>query len=779
MDDSRNTYLPPERLSYRVKRLLLGTPLTNDKLATERVGKPTALAVLSSDVMSSSAYATEQILVVLVGVIGIGAYKLVMPITIGICLVLVAVTLSYLEVIKAFPKAGGAYMVTRETFGLNFAQIASAALLIDYTLTVAVSIAAGVDALISAVPVLEPLRVEIAVLFVVLIAYGNLRGIREAGRTFALPTFIFIVNMAILILTGLYKWVFTNLSTMSIHQQNAYAFGLKSGGGLLAGASFFIVAQAFANGGTALTGTEAISNGVSIFRTKAKIGHKLVDGVKGQAHNARVTLMSMSLILGAMFVGVSLLASKIHPVPRTTETPTVVAQIADVVYGDALLGHIFYLLLQFATMTILVLAANTSFTGFPLLASFAAEDSFLPRQLTRRGHRLVFSNGIIVLTFVSIILLVATRANVSSLVALYAIGVFTGFTLAGAGMVKYHLKHRESHYKRRIFINGAASVLSFFVDIMFIVTKFTEGAWVVVVLMPLMVYAFIHLHRQYVAEEEILEKDAPRVCEMPILRRHSVIVLVERLDLATARVIQYARTLGADDLRAVHFILDSLEAREVEDQWQRLGLSRLPLDVVECGDRRLGKAVIELISSIASDGQTEVSVLLPRRVYAGAFRRILHDRTAERLSSLVSQIPHAAATIIPFNMPRLKSRSLAIPSIGRENRRAQDLENTKETLEVKDVFGAQLIRDITYRSRAKIAGRVVSMRLQPRAGIPSLECVIADSSGKLTLVFQGRRTVTGVEPGSRLVAEGMVGMRNGSLIMINPSFELKSTSPLG
>ncbi|HEY3701937.1 MAG TPA: APC family permease, partial [Acidimicrobiales bacterium] len=473
----------PESLGYRIKKRLLGPPLVSEQLRTQRLGKPTALAVLSSDVLSSSAYATEQILRVLVVAVGVAAFSLTVPVTLAILVVLLFVTLSYREVIWAYPKAGGAYVVSRENFGPNIAQIAGVSLLVDYTLTVAVSMAAGVSALTSAVPSLTPYTVELSVAFVLLIAYANLRGIREAGRLFALPTYLFLANMAVLIVVGLVKSVLGELHAHSIHAAGAISSG-SAGNGLLLGASLFIILRAFSDGGSALTGTEAISNAVSVFRPPER-------------KNARTTLVIMSLILGSLVLGVSLLASWVHAVPYISQSPTVLSEVAKFVYGTSPVGTFLYYFLQIATLFILVLAANTSFTGFPFLASFVGEDSFLPRQLTRRGHRLVFSNGIIVLTVVSVALLVATEAKVASLISLYAIGVFTGFTMAGAGMVKHHLTLRESGWRHRLAINGAAALLSFVVDIVIVVTKFTEGAWLVVVLLPLLVFVFIRLNRQY------------------------------------------------------------------------------------------------------------------------------------------------------------------------------------------------------------------------------------------------------------------------------------------
>ncbi|HZU80087.1 MAG TPA: APC family permease, partial [Acidimicrobiales bacterium] len=489
----------PETLRYRLKNALLGPPLATERQAEERLGKPTALAVLSSDVISSSAYATEELLVPLIPVIGVAAFTLVVPITLAVLAVLVVVTLSYLEVVKVYTKAGGSYVVARENFGPNIAQVAAVSLLVDYTLTVAVSVAAGVAAVTSVFPALTGATVWVSIGLVLLIAFANLRGVREAGRIFAVPTYFFIVNMGLMIAVGIVRAALGQLHTHALHHAGAFPVG-TGGHGLLLGASLFVVLRAFASGGSALTGTEAISNGVSVFRHP-------------EARNARITLVVMAAILGSLVLGVAALSAVVHPVPYLSGSPTVLSQVAKYVYGSSGLGHLLYVLLQAGTMFILVLAANTSFTGFPYLASFAAEDSYLPRQLTKRGHRLVFSTGIVILTLVSIALLLVTRAKVDSLIPLYAIGVFTGFTMAGAGMAKFHLTHREPQWRRRLTINASAAVLSFIVDVIFAVTKFTEGAWVVVIVLPLGVLALMRLHRQYTREDQQLEVGAAAACE--------------------------------------------------------------------------------------------------------------------------------------------------------------------------------------------------------------------------------------------------------------------------
>ncbi|MGH9088753.1 MAG: amino acid permease, partial [Acidimicrobiales bacterium] len=627
----------PESVPYRLKNRLLGPPLTTERLAVERLGRPTALAVLSSDVISSSAYASEQALIPLVQAVGLVAFSLLVPVTIAVIVVLAFVTLSYLEVVKVYTKAGGAYVVARENFGLTVAQVAAVSLLIDYTLTVAVSVAAGVAALTSVFPSLTPDTTWLSIGMVVLLSYANLRGVREAGKIFAVPTYFFVANMVVLIGVGAVRAVAGQLMAHPIaHVAGSVSIG-HTGHGLLFGAGIFVLLRAFASGGSALTGTEAISNGVSIFR-------------QPESRNARITMMWMALILGSFVLGISALSSITHPVPYAAGTPTVVSQLAHYVYGTSAIGKIGFDLLQAATVLILVLAANTSFTGFPFLASFAAEDSYLPRQLTKRGHRLVFSTGIAVLTVVAVLLLLVTRARVDALIPLYAIGVFTGFTMAGLGMYRYHRRMREPHWRRRSTINGSAGVLSAVVDGIIIVTKFNEGAWAIVLILPLGFLGLLALHRQYAVESNELEAGAVEASEAPILRRHAVVVLVDHLDMAAARAIQYARTLVPDDLRAVHFDIDSRATRDLEREWGRLGLSRLPLDIVECPDRRLGRGTVELVADVVADGETECTVLLPRRGFASGWQRLLHDRTADKIAAVVSQVPHVSATIVPFNL---------------------------------------------------------------------------------------------------------------------------------
>ncbi len=421
----RRTALPRGG-GYSLKRLLLGPALPTADLAHERLGKPTALAVFASDNLSSVAYATEEILKVAV-VVGVAAFTLVMPITIGILAVLGILLFSYRQTIKAYPSAGGAYIVTKDNFGLLPAQIAGVALLTDYVLTVSVSIAAGIAAVTSAAPGLYPYRVWMSVFCIWFIAWGNLRGVRESGRMFAVPTYFFILMMFLMLGIGLFREFTGGLHPIPIPAHVARATGAVT---------LFLILRAFASGGAAVTGVEAVSNGVPAFKPV-------------EWKNARTTLMWMGSLLGLMFLGLSFLTVRLHVLP--TETKTVISQVGRAIFGQGALGYGLFLALQAATTLILILAANTSFADFPRLANFHAADNFMPRQLTIRGHRLVFSNGIIGLAAASTVLVVLFKADVSKLIPFYAIGVFTSFTLSQAGMSKRHLRIKEPGWRRGLF----------------------------------------------------------------------------------------------------------------------------------------------------------------------------------------------------------------------------------------------------------------------------------------------------------------------------------------
>jgi amino acid transporter len=763
--------LPPDGAGYRLKRRLLGPPLHNEQLEEERLGKPTALAVFASDNLSSSAYATEEILRVLVPAVGIAAFSLVVPITLAMLAVLAVLILSYRQTIKAYPTAGGAYMVTRDNFGILPAQVAGVALLTDYVLTVAVSVAAGVAAMVSAFSALQPYSVPLSVVCICLIAYGNLRGVKESGRVFAAPTYFFILNMVLLLGLGLGRLMFGDLPLAEHGQEGLLGFGSQSGG-LLMGASLFVVLHAFASGGAAVTGVEAISNGVPAFRQPAW-------------RNARTTLVIMGSLLGVMFLGLSILGAHMKVAPFAEGTPTVISQIGELVYGGSPLGLALYYALQAGTMLILVLAANTSFADFPRLASFHAGDNFMPRQLTKRGHRLVFSNGIFFLASFAILLVIITGAKVDRLIPLYAIGVFTSFTLSQAGMARHHLREREPGWRSGLVINGVGAVMTLIVDIVIAITKFTHGAWVIVVLVPLMVVFLVRLSRQYATEAEQLERNVPEAIAAPILRRHVVLVFVDRLDLAVARAIQYGRTLVPDELRAVHFALDRQRANELADGWARHGMTRIALDIADCADRRLPRAAVDLVARDLADGETEVSVLLPDRKYRGFWRRILHDQTADGIERAVSRLPHANVTTVPFHFASRQdargtgeavepAAAAVVTGSSADGSEAGTSPGAASPAPVPP-RGTVAIATVTWRQRARIEGRVRTVRVQPLGGTATLECVLEDDSGAMSLVFLGRSKIPGIEVGSRVRAEGVAGEHRGRLAILNPVYQLLTT----
>jgi amino acid transporter len=759
----------PEPLGYRVKKRLLGPPLHSDQLAHERLGKPTALAVFASDCISSSSYATEEILRALVVAVGIAAFSMVVPLTIAMLVVLGFLILSYSQTIREYPSAGGAYIVTKDNFGLFWAQVAGVSLLTDYILTAAVSSAAGTAALVSAAPVLEPYTLLIAIGFVCLIAGGNLKGVKESGKAFAVPTYFFMANMALLLGVGLYKFVTGGLTPIAgAPESELMEYGSPNYAAMFYGASLFVVLHGFASGGTAVTGVEAISNGVPAFKEPSW-------------KNARTTLVIMGCSLGVLFLGLSLLASKLHPFLYFDGIPTVLAQVGKAVYGgdDSTLGHVLFLSLQAGTMLILVLAANTSFADFPRLASFQASDNFLPRQLTKRGHRLVFSNGILSLAAGAIVLLIFTGAKVEHLIPLYAIGVFLGFTLSQAGMAKHHLRKREPRWQAGMAINGIGAFLSFVVLMIFKVTKFTHGAWIICAFIPLAVIPLFRLNKQYESEAVELASDAKAAAQAPILERHVVIVLLDTLDMAAARAIQYARSLTPDELTAVHFDLDPVRTRDLTESWTRLGFTRLSLDVVECPDRRIDRAAAEVCARELLEGGTEVTVLIPRLDFSKVWHRLVHDRTADRLVDTLSALPHCNVTIVPYHL----ARTGPLPQIveptpgdgGRvRTRRYKAAPPSGSTLSAGLPADRVSIESLSPRQRARVAGKVYSMRVQPWSGVAALELTLVDDSGALTVVFFGRRQLAGVSTGTHILIEGLVGEHHGRMAVLNPAYQIIS-----
>jgi amino acid transporter len=626
------------------KRTFLGKPLVTEQLESERLSNPVALGALSPDAISSTAYGPEQILTSLLPHAGLAAFVLLLPITGVILLILVLVTASYRQVVMAYTRAGGSYVVARENFGPRVAQIATAALLIDYVVTVAVQPAAGTVAVVSAIPPLRPYSLEITVAAVLLICYANLRGLRQAGRAFAVSTYSFVIMITLTIVIGVIREAFWGLPRYDpAHIPGAVP--VHQGGALVMGATIVVLLRAFAHGGSSLTGVEVISNAVNVFR-------------KPEGPNARRVLTVMSCILGVSLAGVAYLTYVTHATPYVAEYPSMLSEVGRAVFGNGMIGDVLYFLLQAASAAILFTGANTGFGGFPALASFVAEDRFLPRPLTKRGHRLVFSNGIITLTVLAVALLLVTGGSVHALIPLFAIGVFTAFAMAGYGMSKHHLTHREPGWRYKLVINLCAGIMSTVVVGIFVVARFTEGAWLIVVVFPMLVFALMRLNRQYRAEATVLEMSRTEHPELAKYVRHQVFVFVDSVDLAEIEALRYGKGLRADELTAVHFVVDAAHAAELQEHWEHFSRDT-PLQVVDCPDRHLSRAAQQLVlQSLNNRPDTKVTVLFPRREYAPLVGRLLHDATADKMARAVSRIQGATAIIVPYDIESRIARAI-------------------------------------------------------------------------------------------------------------------------
>ena len=410
----------------------------------------------------------------------------------------------------------------------------------------------------------------------------------------------------------------------------------------------------------------------------------------------------------------------------------------------------------------------------------------MPRQLTKRGHRLVFSNGIIFLAVAAIALLLVTDAQVERLIPLYAIGVFLSFTLSQAGMSRHHITKKEPGWRRGLVVNALGAVVSGVVCVIIAVTKFSHGAWFIILLIPFLVWMLMRLNRQYETEEEVLIRDAPKVATQPILRRHVVVVLVDTMDMASARALQYARTLTPDELSAVHFDLDPIRTEDLADAWSRAGYDRVPLDIVACPDRRLDRAAAEVVARHLVDGDTEVSVLIPRREYSRFWHRLVHDRTADDLSRTLSTLPHCNVTVVPFHIASPSEVPKLVVPVGTggagdgsapKGRKAKAKAKAVPTIDLGDFelpADRTPISDVAFRQRVRVAGKVYALRVQPWSGTPALELTLIDDTGALLVVFLGRRQLAGVKVGSRLVVEGVVGEHKGRMAMLNPVYELQA-----
>jgi amino acid transporter len=611
--------MPEEGLFSQIKQLVVGKPIPSHLAHHERLSRFTGLAVLSSDPLSSVAYATEEILRVLI-LVGVGALSLSSPIAFVIAAILAVVVFSYRQTIHAYPSGGGAYIVAKDNLGETPALIAAGALLIDYVLTVAVSIAAGVAAMTSAFPEWHLNRVEMALGFVLVIMLGNLRGIRESGRIFALPTYFFVVSLLVLIAVGAWR------ALSGTVQPIAPLDPIEPTGQTL---TLFLLLTAFSNGCTAMTGVEAVSNGVPAFRPP-------------ESKNAAATMLTMAVLSITMFLGITLLAQTYHVTP--SEQETVVSQIARGVFGGRGLP---YYLVQAATMLILVLAANTAYADFPRLASILARDRYVPRQLMNQGDRLAFSNGIVGLSIFASILLVMYGGDTHSLIPLYMIGVFVSFTLSQAGMVAHWRRLRGRGWKTSALVNGFGATVTGIVLIVVAVTKAHEGAWIILLLIPVHVFFFRLTKRHY---DGVASQLSLKTWEMESPRRHNtVLVPISGVHRAVVQAVEYAKTLSPD-VRAVYVNVDPMITEHLRSDWEQWGQS-VPLVVLDSPYRSLMEPFLEYIEQVDAEHRDDfLTVVLPEFVPAKWWHHLFHNQRALLIKGALLFKPNVIVTSVPFHL---------------------------------------------------------------------------------------------------------------------------------
>ena len=790
------------------KRLLVGRPMQSERLGHTLLPKKIALPVFASDALSSVAYATEEILIVLsVGGIAFIAYT---PwIALGVALLMLVVVASYRQNVHAYPSGGGDYEVASTNLGVPVGMTVASALMVDYTLTVAVSVSSGVANLASAFPAMNGHLTLIAVLVVATIAVMNLRGVKESGIAFAIPTYCFVGAVALMVVTGVIKLA------MGDHlQAQSASYQVKSTRDFAGFALAFLLLRAFSSGCTALTGVEAISNGVPAFR-------------KPKSKNAATTLAMLGLIAVAMFAGVTALAlaSHVHAaepgnligVPAGTTPKTVIAQVGAAVFGGS---SPFFYILQLFTALILVLAANTAFNGFPVLASILARDGFLPRQLRTRGDRLAFSNGILLLSGFAILLIVAFNASPTRLIQLYIVGVFVSFTCSQTGMIRHWNRNlrsttdpkRRLHMVRSRTINTIGAIVTGAVLVIVVVSKFAEGAWIAVAAMVVIWFTMRGIHQHYanVALELTPDEDAA----MTLPSSNISIVLVSKLHRPTLRALAYARATRPSRLEAITVDVDEAETLRLKEEWERSEMP-LPLTVISSPYREITRPVIEYVKRLRRESLHDiVTVYVPEYVLGHWWEQVLHNQSALRLKTRLLYQRGVVVASVPYQLQSAKRALAAAKSrpepapgkaplrwltAGRDALHAQELRaeitgvtpvgdlmpggNLTPAGDVPpgngDAAGAgqcMPIAEVEHREVVDVAGMLRAVTLRPHGASLTMEADLWDGTGNVTLIWLGRREIAGIQPGRRIVVHGRLTHVRGERAIYNPSYELRPSA---
>ena len=619
--------------SSAIKRALVGRPIATADEGQERLSKKLALPVFSADAISSTAYATEEILLALM-LAGSVALRYSIYVSLAVAGLLAIVALSYQQTVHAYPSGGGSYIVSRENLGLTPGLIAAASLMIDYVMTVAVSTAAGVAAVYSAVPSLYNYRVYICIGVILLVALANLRGVRESGTLFAVPTYLFVLLCGGLVVVGIVRWALGDLPPI-LHDAP-----IKATQDL----TIFLILRAFAGGCSAMTGTEAISNAVPAFKPP-------------ESRNAGMTLGIMAGVLAFLLIGVTALSQILHVYPTVNGSDTVLSQVGRSVYGH---GTILYFALQIATMAILFLGANTSYAGFPRLSSVLARDGLMPRQFMNRGDRLVFSNGIIGLTVAAIAVVLIFKGQTHSMIPLYAVGVFMSFTLSQSGMVIHWFRLKNTGWQRRAAMNGFGATLTAVVSVVIVIVKFTHGAYLVVAAVPLLVGIFYVVRRHYDRVAAVLEPqnnmELEELGQIATSRpRTTVVLFVAQVNSLTARSLSLARALAPDDVHAVTISSDPERLQRLHETWERMHVD-LPLEVVDSPFREFIKPAVAYVRSLKPGPDHTVTVVIPEFVVEHWWEAFLHNQDALRLKGALYVVPWVVVINIPLHISAAKTQ---------------------------------------------------------------------------------------------------------------------------